>query len=436
MSARHVIAAALALSAISLARADELDLAARFPRYTDYDPAVPVYLMPGERLLHRFFDTSPISPSGRYLAVFRLPYEGQTPKPGDAGEVVVIDLKSGQSRVVATSRGWETQVGANVQWGPSDAELWFNDVDPQTWQAFAVCLDPQTGQRKRLAGTVFMVSPDGKTLASHNLVKSRLAQVGYGVVIPDDRVAKNVGPVADDGVYLTDVATGRTRMLVSLKTIYENAVPSIRLPNLQDFEYYAFQVKWNRQGTRLMISLQWAPPAGKKRERAVITMKADGTDLRTAISAAQWAAGGHHIHWCPDGEHVSMNLNVDGKPGIELVSFRYDGSEMRQLFPVGSGHPSFNPAGRYLITDAYPYEPVAFADGSVPLRLIDADKATCQNIVRVFVSSTKGEFRLDAHPAWDPSGRYVVFNGLADNTRRVYIADLGGLLGRSPPPAK
>lgn len=31
--------------------------------------------------LHRFFDTSPISPWGWYIALFRMPYENVSPRP-------------------------------------------------------------------------------------------------------------------------------------------------------------------------------------------------------------------------------------------------------------------------------------------------------------------------------------------------------------------
>ena len=404
---------------------------ARFPRYTEHNPAVPVYIMPGERMLHRFFDTSPISPSGRFLATFRMPYENRSPAPGDAGDVVVLDLQSGQERVVGQSRGWETQVGANVQWGRSDAELYFNDVEPGVWQAFAVQLDPATGKRRAVDGPVFMASRDGTTLLAHNLVKSPRAQPGYGVIIPADRVVKNIGPVADDGLYVTDTRTGRRRMLVSLKTIYEQATPSIRIAEPEKYEYYCFQAKWSPQGTRLLTAVQWAPVSGGKRQRAVITMNRDGGDIHTAITAAQWARGGHHINWTPDGIHVSMNLASEDDPGLGIISARYDGSELRTLFKPGSGHPSFHPGGRFIITDAYPSESVAFGDGSVPLRLIDTQQNTCTNIVRIFVSATRGEFRVDPHPAWDASGRFVVFNGYASGTRKVYIADVGELLKKA-----
>ncbi len=48
-----------------------------FPRYTDFDPLVPVWCVTPNRpgCIHRFFNSSPISPSGRFLAVLQLPVE-------------------------------------------------------------------------------------------------------------------------------------------------------------------------------------------------------------------------------------------------------------------------------------------------------------------------------------------------------------------------
>lgn len=392
------------------------------------------------RSIHRFFDTSPFSPSGRYLAVFRFAQEKQSPQPGETGEVVLVDLQSGEEKVVARSRGFELQLGANVQWGATDADLFFNDVDPETWRAFAVHLDPATGKSRRLGGTVFMVSPDGKQLASYNLINSPRAQVGYGVVVPERaRPPRNFGPVATEGVTLTDVATGRERQIVSLREIYERTRPGIALSNPDDFEYYCFQVKWNPQGTRLLTTVQWTARAdrsdvrakvGAGRRRAVITMRPDGSELRTAITPEQWARGGHHINWMPDGEHLSMNLDVDDERGLELISVRADGTGLKVLYKPGSGHPSQHPLGRpFVITDAYPDEPVAARDGTSPLRLIHLGDRSERTLISIFVAMTAGEFRVDPHPAWDRTGRYVAFNGFVGHTRNVYIADLATLVG-------
>jgi hypothetical protein len=400
---------------------------AEFPAFTGA-ATVPVVKVASGATIHRFFDTSPMSPSGRYLALFRFPEETRSPKPGEVGEVILVDRHTGKERVVAQSRGWEMQMGANVQWGATDQDLYFNDVDTTTWQTYAVRLNPSTGKSRRMGGTVFMASNDGKYLASYNLISSRWAQVGYGVVVPDAKTPHNYGPVATDGIDITNTTTSVSKRIVSIRDIYEKAVPSLTIPNPNEFEYYCFQVKWNPQGTRLLTTLQWAHKGGGPRQRSVVTMRPDGSDLRTAITPTQWAKGGHHVNWMPDGDHLSMNLEVDGRPGLEIITVRYDGTDLKTVFTPGSGHPSANPTGLPLmVTDAYPGE-LGYTEGIVPIRLLELPLGQEEAIAKIYVSNAGGELRIDPHPAWDRTGRYVIFNGFEGNTRGVYLADLAGKL--------
>jgi len=57
------------------------------PRFTEFHPKDPVWCvtpdLPG--CIHRFFDTSPISPAGRYLAVFQMPLQDRRAARGSAG---------------------------------------------------------------------------------------------------------------------------------------------------------------------------------------------------------------------------------------------------------------------------------------------------------------------------------------------------------------
>lgn len=404
----------------------------RFPSYTGRaDPEVPVAMIATDRVIHRFFDTSAISPSGRYLALFRFPQETRPPQPGEAGDVVLVDLRTGVERTVARTCGWEMQLGANVQWGATDSDLFFNDVDLQDWSAYAVRYDMARDEAQRMTGSVFMASTDGRFLASYNLLASRWAQVGYGVVVPDASCPRNRGPVDTDGVDVTDLATGAVRRIATIRQIYDTAISSIAIPNPDDYEYYCFQVKWNPQATRLLTTVQWSPLGGGPRRRSVITMNADGSDIRCAITPEQWGRGGHHINWSPDGEHLTMNLDVDGVGQLDIIRVRYDGTGLCKLFTPGSGHPSLNPSGApWFITDAYPDEGVTLGDGTSPLRLIHASNGFEAQVLDVFLSKAQGEFRIDAHPAWDRSGRYVVFNGFHNGTRTVFAADLAAKLGR------
>ena len=326
------------------------------------------------------------------------------------------------------------QLGANVQWGKNDNQLFFNQVDTLSWESFTVQYNLESQEFRRINGGLFMVSINGEKLVSHNLRNSEYAQSGYGVIVPDEYRSKNFGLSSDDGIYVTDVKTGKSRLVASIENIYNTAKPVVGINNPEDYEIYCFKAMWNPQMSRIMTCLLLKPISGGKRKVAVITMNGDGSDIRTAISTTQYGKGGHHMAWLPDGDHLSMNLEVNvEKEGLEIVTVKYDGTELKEVFDPGSGHPSFHPDGLPLIiTDAYAHETrVTAGDGYVPVRLLNV--RTGKEIVIAKVKTPQVEdssFRLDAHPTWDRSGRYVVFNGYDGDVRSVYVADLNRIISQ------
>ncbi|ANE45200.1 hypothetical protein SY83_01370 [Paenibacillus swuensis] len=412
-----------------------MNISDKFPVYNDYAPSIPIHCVtPDEgRVIHRFFDTSPFSPSGRYLGLFRMPFEDRNPEPGEQGEIIIVDLWEGDERVAAATSGWESQVGANVQWGVSDEELYYNDVDVNSWQACGIKLNPFTGERKILDYGIFMISPDGRTAATTCPSRARRTQVGYGVMLPEDQVPVNIGAPEDDGLYVTDTETGRGRLLVSIRTMLEELhnKGKLHLDDYMEGENYGFQCKWNPQGTRLLFVLRSFNKDRTIRKNHVITMKSDGTDIHLAIPSYVWAKGGHHINWTPDGEHLTMNLNIDGQ-GLRFVKVQYDGEGLRKLLDEveGSGHPTMHPDGIHLLTDAYLEDTVAFGDNTVPIRLINIKSGYDRLLARV---PTQQPFdftlRVDPHPAWDRTYTRFAFNAYVGGTRRVFVADVSGIVG-------
>jgi len=417
-------------------------LSEQFPPYQEYAPSVPVYCVtPGTGgCIHRFYDSSPFSPSGRYLAVTRVPAEDRLPRPGEVAEIIVVDLETGESRTVAQTRGWDMQLGAQLQWGADDRTLLYNDLDVERWTPFGVRLDPLSGEQRRLEGTIYAVSPDGRWAAGPCLLRTVRTQRGYGVVVPPDRVPENRGASATDGIYLTDLESGSVRLLVSIADIFAQAFPAARRADFANGDFYGFHVKWNPLGRRLLFVLRWIPRTWmpwrrKKRYRRfnAITLDADGTNPRIAVPDTAWRRGGNHPNWCPDGEHVLMNLNSEGD-GLRLVRVRFDGSDLTTLSRSvpGSGHPTMHPDGRHVLTDAYPHEPIAYGDGTTPLRWIDLESSTESALVRIRTRSDHEQrstaLRVDPHPAWDHEFRRVAFNACPDGRRRVFVAELGALL--------
>ena len=194
--------------------------------------------------------------------------------------------------------------------------------------------------------------------------------------------------------------------------------------------FYGFHAKWNAQGTRLMFVLRWLSPVpGKPRLNNVITMNADGSNIHRPITDRHWRRGGHHPNWCPDGEHVLMNLNL-AETGLRLASVRYDGADLRLLDErlQASGHPTMYPDGVHVLTDAYVSEPLAYRDGTTPIRWLDIARSTETELVRIrTVAPFPGPFqemRVDSHPAWDRDFTRFAFNACPEGRRHVFVADM------------
>lgn len=198
-----------------------------FARYEPHRPECDAFIITPDRpgCLHRFFDTSPFSPSGRYVALLQAPFEDRVNEPGDEATVIVVDLETGDDHEVATTRGWEFQMGANLQWGEDDETILFDDVDPQTWRSLGVKLAWRSGARSTFPRGIYHASADGRQAAVTNPAAMRRTQAGYGVLVPDELVPLNQGLPEDDGLFITDVSTGKTDLVAPIRKLVLDGVP-------------------------------------------------------------------------------------------------------------------------------------------------------------------------------------------------------------------
>jgi Tol biopolymer transport system component len=128
------------------------------------------------------------------------------------------------------------------------------------------------------------------------------------------------------------------------------------------------------------------------------------------------------------GYPVDLGLNtlrfclIDAETGIKTWTGRP---------AIGSGHPTLTPDGSSILTDAYVDERAAFGDGSVPIRLVDCRTGTERCLVRIATRPAyrgpRSEWRVDPHPAWHSSGRWLAFNAAPEGRREVFIADMSGI---------
>lgn len=396
-----------------------------FRPYRLHNPKVPVHSVTplDAPYIHTFYDVCPWSPSGRSLVCLRLPFEDRSPLPGDAAEICVIDLQDGSLQTVATTTGWDMQTAAHQVWGETDRFLYFNDK--QDGLPVGVEVDLGTGRKRVLDGPIYQVSPDASFALSPCLIRIHATQPGYGVIVaPEHEIRQPAGPTPEDGLWRVDLATGRQSLFLSFAQIYA----ALGEPDLlSGGTFYGFHVKFNPQGTRILFVVRVLFDDGR-RYPMVVTCNSDGSDIRLAVTPQRWARGGHHPNWHPDGERLVINL-MDPEGRLRFHEFRYDGSEERVLAPerLGSGHPSYSANGRYLVTDAYPREPVC-RDDLVPIRLIDLQSGDETSLCHIWtLGDRRGLLRVDPHPVWSRGGSQLCFVGAPEGTRQLFIADLSAL---------
>lgn len=226
--------------------------------------------------IHRFFDSSPFSPSGRYLGLTRMHNEGHRVKEGDSCEIVVIDLMTGVERVVATSLGWDTQTGAHVQWGASDQYIIFNDVVDGVSRgrimnplSQADANGSPENKNKILQCPIYHVSYDGRYAASPSLEKIRFTQLGYGT--HTHLATKNYLPedLHRDGIFVTDLESGQCRKIISLGDLMKLLPASSLRDNIthrafswllkrlhRDIQAYGFHTKWSNDNQQLLVVMR------------------------------------------------------------------------------------------------------------------------------------------------------------------------------------
>ena len=391
----------------------------------------------GARTTHRFFDSSAISPSGRYVCATRTRREGPADvTPGDVAEVVVYDLqKKRKDRFPVVYRrptaAWDAQLGAQVQWGASDDDLYFNDVVGTRSDGAPIVRgvrsDWQRGRETRLPTPVYHVTRDGaRAAAPRDLAALRMTQDGYGVVATPAQLRHL--ETQKDGVHVLDLRTNATAFLelsalVAAAELEERprAVAGGDARRGAECHRHVFHVKWNAKGTRLLVVVR-ARGHGCPRGDAnhALTVDPDGADVKVV---ATWLRDGNHPNWLEDGR---LSMNYEGK----VCAFDdVEGASCQVLSERASGHPVGVPGrGDLVVTDTYAKEHAAFGleAGEAALRVLSGgDREAWLGVFPVAALGTMPTdvWRCDAHPAFDLKGRRLALNVWVRGSRRVAVTD-------------
>ncbi|HOY60189.1 MAG TPA: S9 family peptidase, partial [Verrucomicrobiota bacterium] len=159
--------------------------------------------------------------TGRHLA-HRVPFCDRLPVAGDEAELGLINLKGeGMFRPFARTRAWNFQQGALLQWlGDGTGRVFYNDVCPEGGGYRGVLHDIATNERRFTDRALANISRDGRWGLAVDFDRMHDFRPGYGYAAQDDPRGEVPHP-ADDGVWVCDLSTGASRLVLSLAALHE-----------------------------------------------------------------------------------------------------------------------------------------------------------------------------------------------------------------------
>eukprot|EP01036_Dinobryon_divergens_P022025 gene22025-30257_t len=360
-----------------------------------------------------------MSPSNRFVAYTEFPFSPNSIPPNAAtvGRIRIFDTISKNNIAVEDSPIWGSQVGSHVQWGQSDKILYYNSIsNPSRNYSFSkpkisgIAFNIVSGERQILDCPIYHISPDGRWGICPNLSTIHRTQRGYG--IDSEPIRKSLkldegivsSSKADDGIYLTDLKSGKCRLLVTLQAFIEAAGLSIDSPT------FGFHTKWSSDSSRILCVIRTMETAAtnlnswtlsgiwngltKTRSQSFSFRRNKNSAVRVINlpdgNHPNWVANTHYINTSehhPDDQFLPRLISqVMGDHG-KMFKERNCELTLIEVFPIGTGHPHFHSGGRYLFLDAYAKErdvviahaatphhgspaPLLLAD-KIPLKIVD-----------------------------------------------------------------
>lgn len=365
-----------------------------------------------------YYDKCPWSADGTRILTGRAAFNDRQPQSGDALELAYLDVRDGTRHAFATTTAWSWQQGCMLQWLPSGAVL-YNTRDSDG-RAICAIQDLETGTTRALPRPVCYVGRSGRRALSIDFHRLHVTRAGYGyppaLELTPDRLAPE-----DDGLWEMDLATGETRLILSLAEA--GALGAAALPS--DAWYWLNHATYSPDESRIAVLHRWAGadwPAETFLTR-LLTLDTGGGGLHLLngsgfTSHFVWRDDAHLLAW-------ASPLDPDGSvrpPGYYLFA---DGAGVLEQIGRGAltrdGHVTYSADGAWLLTDEYPRED----DGSQVLTLYDLRRDRRVDVGR-FAADPRltGPLRCDLHPRFSPDGRTVCIDSAHDGARHMYLVDV------------
>ena len=371
-----------------------------------------------------YYDKLQFDPTGRYVLGMEVDFEGRSPRPDDVIRIGMVDLKADDKWIeLGTSSAWGWQQGCMLQWRPgSRSEILYNDRLGDHY----VCriLDVFTRKLRTVDYPIYSVSLNGKVAVSADFRRIQDMRPGYGYTGLADPHKDESSP-KDSGIFLIDLDTGRSNLIISLAQIAK--VPYEQNP--QDAiagKHYFNHLLFAPDGKRFIFLNRWRvkTAGGYSGFRTrMFTAAADGGDIRLIDGYGRtshfiWRDPEHILAWAwhpSDGN--KFYLYEDGTGKVDVVG---------KGVMTHNGHCTYLPGSEWILNDTYPSG--ANREQNIYLYHVAQNRKVHLGGFHSPKAYT-GEWRCDTHPRFSPDGKIVCFDSPhGDNGRQMHLIDISKIV--------
>jgi hypothetical protein len=397
--------------------------------------------------------------------------EDHVPTHADEAEVVVVNEADGRETVVGRTRAWNWQKGARQRWLPALGRrvIAWNAANATGFECRIADLD--AGTERALPVALYDICDHagfGLTLNFSRLVK---CQPGYGYDHPSvaasssgresapsgasgmdktiesrlTSAATHKVDYATDGITRVDLATGATKLILSLAEFLRACGLDAALG-----EHYFTHLQISPDGKRCVFMHRCFLPSGGLVNHFVVA-HTDGSGFRVLLddkmSHFDWSDNDHVLVWCRKNSAIkrlkesklltvaralyrlSRKIRINAvRQGLYNESFREMDVNTGESVAVGKGvlpedgHPQVNPRHPGLwINDTYPNP-----DHVQTLMLYHQPTNRRVDLLRLATQPAIQEtcWRCDFHPRWHPNGERVCVDSAHLGRRQLCVLDV------------
>ncbi len=336
-------------------------------------------------------------------------------------EVELGILKDKKFIPFAKTTAWNFQQGALLQYSRDNDDIVYYNV--RTKDDFATAIhNLKTGEVRYTDKAVATISPDGKYGLAVNFSRIFDYRAGYGYPGVKDKFF-DVGHPKDDGIFLTDMATGKSKLLVS----YEEM---LKISGYEpEDKILVNHITFSPNSDRYNILLRRFPRPGIWPWTTTLAVG----DLNGNIKSLLQDKYCSH-YWWVNNDEIIAHADPIGKPGsyshAGVISFFWDGT-IKEHQPIGVDlgpenvslqkkdiHCSVAPDGKYIMGDGYPRE---FPDYR-PIFAMNPTTGECRKLMDVYsepLENDDSDIRCDLHMRFTRDNKYITFDTIHNGKRQI-----------------